>query len=81
MFMRGILLLIFRFLNLNCQSLFYITSAGITLSQNSIIMKTKLSLQFRLDIEVESTRKVKVKAHTRVVNGKTVKIRSHYRNI
>lgn len=40
-----------------------------------------LSLQFRLDIEVESTRKVKVKAHTRVVNGKTVKVRSHYRSI
>ena len=44
-------------------------------------MKTKLLLKIRLDVEVESTRKVKIKAHTRVVNGKTVKVRSHYRNI
>lgn len=44
-------------------------------------MKTKVLFQIRLDVEVESTRKVKVKAHTRVVNGKTVKVRSHYRNI
>ncbi len=50
-------------------------------SQISIIMKTKLSLKIRLDIEVESTRRVKVKAHTRVVNGKTVKVRPHYLNI
>ena len=44
-------------------------------------MKTKVLFQIRLDVEVESTRKVKVKAHTRVVNGKIVKVRSHYRNI
>ena len=42
-------------------------------------MKTKVLFQIRLDVEVESTRKVK--AYTRVVNGKTVKVRSHYRNI
>ena len=35
-------------------------------------MKTKVLFHIRLDVEVESTRKVKVKAHTRVVNGKTV---------
>ena len=44
-------------------------------------MKTKVLFQIRLDVEVESTRKVKFKAYTRVVNGKTVKVRSHYQNI
>ena len=44
-------------------------------------MKTVLSLSVRLRIGVGTIRKVKVKAHTRMVNGKTVKVRSHYRRI
>ncbi len=44
-------------------------------------MKTKLSIQVRLRIEVGSTKRILVKAHTRMINGKVVKVRSHYRNI
>lgn len=46
-----------------------------------LIMKTKLSIQVRLRIEVGSTKRILVKAHTRMINGKVVKVRSHYRNI
>ena len=36
----------------------------------------------KLRIEVDATEKlVKVKAYKRIVNGKTVKVRSHYRRI
>ncbi len=34
-----------------------------------------------LRIEVEASKYVKVKAHKRVVNGRLVKVRSHYRRI
>ena len=44
-------------------------------------MKTKLSIQVRLRIEVGSTKRILVKAHTRMINDKVVKVRSHYRNI
>ena len=45
-------------------------------------MKTRLSISLKLRIEVDATEKlVKVKSHTRVVNGKPVKVRSHYRRI
>jgi len=33
----------------------------------------------RISIRVEAARLVKVKAHTRQLNGKIVKVRSHYR--
>ncbi len=33
----------------------------------------------RISIRVEAARLVKVKAHTRLRNGKIVKVRSHYR--
>ena len=36
----------------------------------------------KLRIEADATENlVKVKAHKRIVNGKTVKVRSHYRRI
>ena len=36
----------------------------------------------KLRIEADATEKlVKVKAHKRIVNGKTVKVRSHYRRM
>ena len=44
-------------------------------------MKTELTVTVRLRIGVGTTKKVKVKAHKRVVNGKTVNVRSHYRRI
>ena len=45
-------------------------------------MKKQLSVLLKLRIEVDATEKiVKVKAHKRIVNGKTVKVRSHYRRI
>ena len=42
-------------------------------------MKTELTVTVRLRIGVGTIKKVK--AHKRVVNGKTVKVRSHYRRI
>ena len=45
-------------------------------------MKKQLSVLLKLRIEVDATEKfVKVKAHKRIVNGKPVKVRSHYRRI
>ena len=45
-------------------------------------MKTRLSIMLKLRIEADATEKlVKVNAHKRIVNGKTVKVRSHYRRI
>ena len=44
-------------------------------------MKTPLMLSLTLRIEVDAIKYVKVKSHTRVVNGKVVKVRSHYRRI
>ena len=45
-------------------------------------MKKQLSVLLKLRIEVDATEKlVKVKAHKRTVNGKTVKVRSYYRRI
>lgn len=44
-------------------------------------MKTKLSFTVRLRIEVDALKLVKVKAHKRLINGKIVKVRSHYRCI
>ncbi|MBR4975030.1 MAG: hypothetical protein IKY60_05530 [Bacteroidales bacterium] len=45
-------------------------------------MKTRLSIMLKLRIEADATEKlVKIKAHERIVNGKTVKVRSHYRRI
>ena len=44
-------------------------------------MKTKISLTLRFRLEAEDSKFVKVKAHKRIVNGKTVKVRSHYRRI
>lgn len=42
-------------------------------------MKQKLAVTVRFRVEVD-TAKI-VKSHKRVVNGKTVKVRSHYRVI
>ena len=44
-------------------------------------MKTSRLLSLTLRIEVEASKYVKVKAHKRVVNGRIVKVRSHYRRI
>lgn len=45
-------------------------------------MKKQLSILLKLRIEVDATKKfVKIKAHKRIVNGKIVKVRSHYRRI
>ena len=44
-------------------------------------MKTRLSYTVRLRIEVDTIKFVKVKAHKRLINGKIVKVRSHYRCI
>ena len=45
-------------------------------------MKKQLSILLKLRIEVDATEKlVKVKSHKRIINGKTVKVRSHYRRI
>ena len=44
-------------------------------------MKTPFKLSLTLRIEVDAIKYVKVKSHTRVVNGKVVKVRSHYRRI
>lgn len=43
-------------------------------------MKKQVSVLLKLRIEVDATEKL-VKAHKRTVNGKTVKVRSHYRRI
>ena len=42
-------------------------------------MKTPFMLSLTLRIEVDAIKYVK--SHTRVVNGKVVKVRSHYRRI
>ena len=42
-------------------------------------MKSKHLL--KLTISVEAIRFVRVRAHKRVVNGKIVKVRSHYRRV
>lgn len=45
-------------------------------------MKKQLSILLKLRIEVDATEKlVKIKSYKRIVNGKTVKVRSHYRRI
>ena len=44
-------------------------------------MKTPFTLSLTLRIEVDAIKYVKVKSHTRVVNDKVVKVRSHYRRI
>ena len=44
-------------------------------------MKTSRLLSLTLRIEVEASKYVKVKAYKRIVNGRVVKVRSHYRRI
>ena len=44
-------------------------------------MKTPFMLSLTLRIEVDAIKYVKVKSLTRNVNGKVVKVRSHYRRI
>ena len=44
-------------------------------------MKTPFMLSLTLRIEVDAIKYVKVKSHKRIVNGKVVKVRSHYRRI
>ena len=44
-------------------------------------MKTKISLTLRFRLEAEDSKFVKIKEHKHIVNGKTVKVRSHYRRI
>ena len=44
-------------------------------------MKQELAVTVSFQIEVATTKIVKVKSHKRVVNGKTVKVRSQYRRI
>ena len=44
-------------------------------------MKTPFMLSLTLRIEVDAIKYVKIKSHTRKVNGKVVKVRSHYRRI
>ena len=44
-------------------------------------MKTPFMLSLTLRIEVDTIKFVKVKAHKRLINGKIVKVRSHYRCI
>ncbi len=44
-------------------------------------MKQVIELTVNFDLEFEAPRLVKVKAHWRLINGKIVKVRSHYRRI
>ena len=44
-------------------------------------MKKIIELTVSLDLEFEAPKLVKVKAHWRLLNGKKVKVRSHYRRI
>ena len=44
-------------------------------------MKKIIELTVNFDLEFEAPRLVKVKAHWRLINGKIVKVRSHYRRI
>ena len=42
-------------------------------------MKKIIHWKVSLDLEFEAPRFVKVKAYKRILNGKVVKVRSHYR--
>ena len=44
-------------------------------------MKRFVHLKVSVDLEFEAPKLVRVKAHTRVCNGKVVKVRSHYRRV
>ena len=44
-------------------------------------MKQVIELTVNFDLEFEAPKLVKVKAHWRFINGKKVKVRSHYRRI
>ena len=44
-------------------------------------MKQIIELTVNFDLEFEAPILVKVKAHWRLINGKKVKVRSHYRRI
>lgn len=41
--------------------------------------KNTIKLELRFSIKVEKPGIVKVKSHTRIINGKKVKVRSYYR--
>ena len=44
-------------------------------------MKKIIELTVNFDLEFEAPRLVKAKAHWRLLNGKKVKVRSHYRRV
>ena len=44
-------------------------------------MKEQLSIKLNIHLEVSTQKVVKIKAHKRIVNGKTVKVCSLYRVI
>ena len=47
----------------------------------TIIMKRFVHLKVSLDLEFDAPQLVRVKAHTRICNGKVVKVRSYYRRV
>ena len=44
-------------------------------------MNRQTLLTLTLCVELEAIKCVRVKAHKRIVNGKVVKVRSHYRRV
>ena len=51
------------------------------LQVSTILMIKTVCISVNFDLEFEAPRLVKVKAHWRLLNGKKVKVRSHYRRI
>ena len=44
-------------------------------------MRMNVLIEVSLDLEFEAPKLVRVKAHWRLINGKKVKVRSHYRRV
>lgn len=45
------------------------------------MQKNKITIELKYTVKVETAKIIKVKAHTRICNGKKVKVRSHYRQL